>query len=58
MTTENLSAEQWQRLLVSAIYLLQNSTDPEKDLEYTRWLVKEWQLDQQRIIHVQNNHQQ
>ena len=56
MTTESLTAEQWQRLLVSAIYLLQNSTDPEKDLEYTRWLVKEWQLDQQRIIHVQNNH--
>lgn len=52
-----LSAEQWQRLLVSAIYLLQNSTDPEVDLEYSRWLVREWQVDQQRILHEQNDQQ-
>ena len=51
----DLTAEQWQRLLVSAIYLLQNSTNPEVDLEYSRWLVKQWQMDQQRIIHQQND---
>ena len=49
-----LSSDQWQRLLVSAIYLLQNTTDPEKDLEYSRWLVGQWQHDQQRILHQQN----
>jgi hypothetical protein len=51
---QNLTADQWQRLLVSAIYLLQNSTNPEVDLAYSRWLVEQWQLDQQRIIHQQN----
>jgi hypothetical protein len=51
---EPLTAEQWQRLLVSAIYLLQNSTNPTVDLEYCRWLVEQWQIDQQRILHQQN----
>ncbi len=51
---QNLTADQWQRLLVSAIYLLQNSSDPATDLKYSRWLVDQWQLDQQRIIHQQN----
>jgi hypothetical protein len=50
----NLTAEQWQRLLVSAIYLLQNSTNPAVDLAYSRWLVEQWQIDQQRILHQQN----
>jgi hypothetical protein len=49
-----LTAEQWQSLLVSAIYLLQNSTNPEVDLAYSRWLVEQWQLDQQRILHQVN----
>jgi hypothetical protein len=52
---QDLTAEQWQRLLVSAIYLLQNSTNLEVDLEYSRWLVEQWQMDQQRIIHQQND---
>jgi hypothetical protein len=51
---QNLTADQWQRLLVSAIYLLQNSSDPATYLKYSRWLVDQWQLDQQRIIHQQN----
>jgi len=49
----NLTIHQWQSLLVAAIDLLQNTTNAEEDLAYTQWLVEQWRLDQQRIIHQQ-----
>jgi hypothetical protein len=49
----NLTIHQWQSLLVAAIDLLQNTTNAEEDLAYTQWLIEQWRLDQQRIIHQQ-----
>lgn len=41
---QELDANQWQSLLVSALYMLSNTNNPAPDLAYARWLLDQWDL--------------